>query len=153
MKSAFPLLLAAMSGACYHYAPISADAVQPGTGVRARVSAGHAEQIAPLLGRTDARLLVGRYLATNADTLIVEVPTTERVAQSAGPLTLNQRVGIPRSALLDLETRVLDRRRTTLVAGVAAFVVASFLVKTFIIDPGRERGPTDPGGTELLPRR
>ena len=146
----FTLLLAA--GGCYMYAPISAATVAPGTSLRARITASHAEQIAPLLGGVDARLLTGKLIDTRADTLIIEVATMERVHSAGVSQSLNQRLGIPRSEILELETRTLNRRRTTILAGAAAFVVASFLVKTLIIDPGGERGPIDGGGPELRPR-
>ena len=145
-----PLLLAA--GGCYMYAPVSTASVAPGTSLRARVTASHAERIAPLLGGVDARLLTGKVIATRADTLIIEVATMERVHSAGVTQSLNQRLGIPRSEILELETRTLNRRRTTVVAGAAAFIVASFLVKTLIIDPGGERGPIDGGGPELRPR-
>ncbi len=151
LKRLFPALLATV-GACYRYAPINADALRPGTSVRARIGASQAEQVAPLLGMADARLLTGRYVASVSDTLILEVPTSERVVGPAGEQTLHQRVGIPRAALLELETRTLDRKRTSIVAGTAALVVGSLLVKNLVIDPGREQGPTGTGGTELLPR-
>lgn len=143
-----PLQLVVLGG-CYRYAPVAPDGIRAGEGVRARISANHAERIAPLLGRSDARLLVGRYLTTTADTLLVEVPTVV----AAGTPTLHQRIAIPRDALLELERRTLDRKRTALAAGAAVAFAGSILVKNFIIDPGRERGPTEPGGNELRPRR
>jgi hypothetical protein len=146
------LLLAPVLCACYRYTPIEPATVQRGTEVRARVSAALAEQFAPLLGTTDARLLVGTVLSNESDTLLMEVPTSSRVAAAGGFQQLNQRLRIPRGALLELEERSFSQRRTTVVIGAAALVVGSILVKTLVLDPGKERIPTDPGGTEFRPR-
>lgn len=137
---------------CYSYAPIQIAALQPGTEVRARIGLASAQQIAVLLGTPDARLLVGTVVHSGADTLLLEVPTAHRVAVSGGTMTLRQRVGIARPDVLELEARTYNRRRTTLVAGAAAVIVGSVLVKTLVLDPGKERLPTDPGGPELRPR-
>ena len=145
------LFALALPAGCYSYAPVAPAAAQPGTEVRARVSAARAQQIATLLGTTDARLLVGTVLHAPGDTLLLEVPTSTRVASAGTLLTLRQRVGIAHRDVLELEERTFNQRRTTLVAGVTAFLVGSVLIKTLVLDPGKERMPTDPGGTELLP--
>lgn len=137
---------------CYSYAPIQPATVQPGTEVRARIAAASARQIATLLDTPDARLLVGTVVHSGADTLLIEVPTSHRVATSGGTVTLRQRVGIARPDVLELEVRTYNRRRTSLVAGAAAVIVGSVLVKTLVLDPGKERLPTDPGGPEFRPR-
>jgi hypothetical protein len=125
--------------------------LQPGEDVRMRITAGMAEQIEPLLGRTDARLLSGTIIATGADTLIVEVPTTARMARSGTYQTLNQRVSIPRSSLLELESRSLNRTRTWIATGVAAAVVGAIVLNA-TVERGGSGGP--PGGSppELRPR-
>jgi hypothetical protein len=147
------LLLLPLLGACYTYAPIEPAALTPGQSLRARISGAHADQIAPLLGRSDARLLTGRLIANDGDALVVEVPTTERAAVGGVFQTLNQRVTIPRVSILELESRTLDRKRTTLasIAGVVALGV--ILVQTHVIDPGGSRMPGEGGGPEFRPHR
>lgn len=144
----FALLL---SGGCYTYAPLDPARAAPGLQVRARITGTQAEQIAPLIGVTDARVLSGT-IVHGGDTLIVEVPSGARIATAGVIQSLNQRVSVPRAAIVELESRTLNRGRTAAVAGVAIVVVGSYLVKALIIDPGRERSPIDPGGTELAPR-
>jgi hypothetical protein len=130
--------------ACYTYAPIDGVRAQPGTNIRARVSAATAEQIEPLLGVEDARQLRGLVIANGGDTLIVQVPTTVRTPVGSTMHTLQQRVSIPRAGILELEESRLDRTRTTAlaVAGVAAVatVVARIAIK------GRSGGPPGGGG-------
>jgi len=146
-------LLLLLSTACYTYAPLDPASAQPGTEVRARVSARSAEQIATLLGTTDARLLTGTVVRAGPDTLLVEVPTAARVASAGGTVTLHQRIGLARPDVLELEQRTFSRARTTIVVGAAALVASSYLLKTLVFDRGRERVPTDPGGPELQPWR
>lgn len=139
----FPLL-----AGCYAYAPIDPAAVRPGTSVRARVSAAGADRIAPLLGASDARQLSGRLVDTRADTMIVEVPSV-RQTSLPGMELLHQRVSIPRSDLLELETRRLDRLRTAAVAGSAAILLAVIAINALENDPGTGNTPPGGGGNEV----
>jgi hypothetical protein len=138
----FALLAPALLTGCYTYAPIQSSAVQPGTGVRARVSATAAEQVAPLLGVTDARLLTGTLIDNRAGVLIVEVPT---IAQSGGAgssvQSLYQRISIAPGDLVELESRTLDRRRTAIVVGAAAIIAGSATIAALKGGPGLDRPP------------
>src|SRR3954470_20049590 len=122
LRAALPMLLLA---GCYTYAPVQPAAVAPGTGVRARVSASAAEKIAPLLGSSDARLLAGTLIDNSSAGLIVEVPTMVVAGIAGASQTLNQRVSIAPGELLELETRKLDRGRTTLMVGIVTAIAGS----------------------------
>jgi hypothetical protein len=76
--------------------------------------------------------------------LIVEVPTAVQAALAGLAEPLHQRVSIPRTDLLELETRRLDRFRTAAVVGSVAIIVGAIAVKAL----GNERGSggTPPGG-------
>lgn len=143
------LFLVPVLAACYTYAPIESATVQPGMSVRARISAATAEQIEPLLGTTDARLLSGVVVGNLRDTLTMEVPTTARTLVGRSMQTLKQRVTIPRSAVLDLEQSTLDRVRTTAVASAALVIVGSVVIRAIISDPGKEPIPGGGGGPDL----
>ena len=136
------LALALLLGGCYTYRPLDAARVQPADKVRLRISAASAEQVGPLLGRTDARLLSGVVIAAGADTLIVQVPTTFQMSPGQA---LHQRVSIPRSALFEVESRTLSRSRTALVTGAATVTVVAILLKARVIGPGKS-GPPGGGG-------
>jgi hypothetical protein len=140
-----PALLCALPllTACYAYASIDPAGVQPGTNVRARVSAAAAERLGPLLAISNARLLSGRLVENRADTMIVEVPTITQASVGTSIEALHQRVSIPRAELLELETRRLDRLRTTALAGSAAIVVGAVVIKAINGEPG---GGNPPGG-------
>jgi hypothetical protein len=133
---------------CYTYTSIDPARIQPGTGVRARVSGTGAERIAPLLGTSDARLLNGRLLDTRADTVIVEVPTVMQTASGGSIERLHQRVSIPRADLLELETRRLDRFRTAALAGSVAIVVGAVVISVINGESGGGGGPGGGGPPE-----
>lgn len=116
-----------------------------------RITAGTAEQIEPLLGRTDARLLAGTVISTAADTLVVEVPTTTRLAGSGTFQTLNQRVSIPRTGLIEVENRSLNRTRTWLITGATAVIVGAIVLRATVEGPGTGGEPGG-GPPELRPR-
>jgi hypothetical protein len=142
-----PLCLFPIVTACYAYAPIEPANVQPGAGVRVRVSGAASDRLAPLLGVSNPRLVSGRLVDTRADTMIVEVPTVVQASMGSSVETLHQRISIPRSELLELETRRLDRFRTAAVAGGVAIVIGAIVIGALGDDPGYN-GPPGPGGNE-----
>lgn len=144
----FSLITLPLLTACYAHAPIEPAAVRPGTAVRARVSGAGADRIAPLLGTANARFVSGRLVETRADTLIVEVPTIMQASLAASAERLHQRVSIPRTDLIELETRRLDRFRTTAAVGSAAIVVAAIAVKALRNERGGPGTPPGGGGNE-----
>jgi hypothetical protein len=145
--STLPALLLLCS--CYRYEPLQPASLEPGAAIRMRISGTVAEQVAPLLGSSDARVLVGRVISVGADTMIVEVPTTVRAEVGSTAQTLNQRVSIPLSSILELETRTLSRGRTAAVVGAAGVVTVAVLVKGFNLSPGKEQPPTGGGPADL----
>jgi hypothetical protein len=140
---ALPLL-----AGCYTYSPIEPASIQPGTSVRARVTGAAADRLVPLLGTTSGRLVRGRLVDSRADTMIVEVPTVLGATVGGTMETLHQRVSIPRTDLLELETRRLDRVRTTAVAGSIALVVGAVVIKSLTGNRGSEQPPGGGGGVE-----
>jgi hypothetical protein len=137
-----------LTTACYTYSPIDAARLQPGMNVRARVSVETAQRIEPLLGTQDARLLSGLLIDNAGDTLIVQVPTTVRTNVGSAMHTLQQRVSIPRSGILELEQSRLDRTRTTAIT-VAGVVAVAAVVAKIAIKGGGSLPPGGGGGPEL----
>ena len=138
------LVLVPLLAACYTHAPIEPNALHPPASIRARVNAATAEQLEPLLGVDNARLLRGVVIASSPDTLIVEVPTGVRAEIGSSVQTLNQRVAIPRTSIVELETRRLDRLRTGLVVGSASVLAGALIYRAVQGGRGRE-GPPDGG--------
>ena len=140
-------MLVGLAG-CYSYATIDPGMIQPGTGVRARINAQTADQLEPLLGM-ETRILTGTVIATASDTLIIEVPTAARTASGGRIVALRQRVSVPRSGLLELESRTLNRGRTTLVAVGTTAAVTALVIGSYVYGPGRDKPPTGNGGPDL----
>ncbi len=145
----FPVapLMVALTG-CYTYATIDPATTLPGASVRARINAQTADQLEPLLGM-ETRLLAGTVIATAPDTMIIEVPTAARTASGGSIVALRQRVSVPRSGLLELESRTLNRGRTTLVAAGATAAVTALVIGSYVYGPGRDKPPSGNGGPEL----
>ena len=139
MRGLLPLL--PFLAACYIHAPIEPNAVRAHTNIRARVNAATAEELEPLIGIADARLLSGVVISASPDTLIVEVPTSVRAEIGSSVLTLNQRVAIARASIVELETRRIDRLRTGLVVGSASLLAGALIYRAVRGDPGSGRPP------------
>jgi len=149
IRIGFPFGAALLFAGCFSYLPVTEPGqLAPGLSVRARVSPIAAARIGPLLGSRDARLLDGTLITNSTDTLIVEVPTVMADAREFGR-TPNQRVSILKNELLELEVRRMDRMRTMAVAGTAAIVVGSILIKSLRGEPGKEPLPGG-GGTDAI---
>lgn len=145
-------LLALLAG-CYTYTPLQPRQLQPGDRVRIRVTAAEAERVQPLLGRTDTRVLAGQVIATGTDTVIVQVPVTMQTAGAGSYQPLQQRLSFPRDALLEVEQRALNRRRTAIVAGVATVIAGAIVLRATVVGPGKAGPPGGGTPTELVPRR
>ena len=133
---------------CYTYAPIEPAMAHPGMNVRAHVSGATAEQIEPLLGISNARMVSGRLIDNRGDTLIVEVPAVFRAEIGSSIQTLYQRIAIPRAGLYGLETQRLDRTRTTAVTAASAIIVGALIIRAVKGTPGKEGLPGG-GGTDF----
>jgi hypothetical protein len=143
-------IFAALS-ACYTYAPIDPVSVAPGASVRARVNPTTADELAPLLGlRTQT--LGGSVISTSPDAMIIEVPTAASTPVSGGIVTLRQRVSVPRSGLLLLESRTLSRTRTAVAVVGTSVAVGTVIVGAYVLGPGKEKLPGGDGGTDFTIR-
>ena len=142
-----PVLLAG----CYTYAPIQASSLQPGMGVRARISAAAAEQVAPLLGVSDARILTGKLIDNASGTMIVEVPTMVPARAGASAQSLSQRISITPGQLVELESRQLDRGKTAIVVGAVVVIGGSAAIAAFKGGPGLDRPPGGSSTDAKLP--
>jgi len=147
----FALLAPAFLAACYTYAPIQSSSVSPGVGVRARVSASAAEQVAPLLGMTDARVLTGTLVDNRSGVLVVEVPTVAQSGTGSSAQNLYQRISIAPGDLVELESRKLDRKRTALVIGAAAIIGGSATIAALKGGPGLDRPPGGSSSDAKIP--
>ena len=144
------LFALAFCSACYTYAPAPSDLSTVTTGklVRARISSEQAQAVEPLIGR-ETRLLDGTLVGTNADSVLIEVPSTARTMTGGGVEVLHQRLAISRSGITEMQVKTLSRGRTAAVGFVAMAAVGYILLDALNIGPGKEKSPTEPGGQDF----
>ena len=142
MKRSAALLLPVLVTACYTYAPGDVAAVQPGTGLRARISPTAAARIEPLLGTSDARVLTGTLIENSSGALLLEVPVSVQPSIGGTPQSFFQRVSIARADVIELDTRQLDRTRTGLLVAAAAVIGGSAALAALHGGPSSDRPPT-----------
>lgn len=147
--SLFALFAPLVTG-CYAYTAAQPGSLSAGVTVRARITPAAGERVAPLLGTTP-RMLTGKLISDVRDTLIVEVPAVMTAEIGSSVQTLHQRVSIPRSEIVFLEIREVDRMRTFALVGSAAVVVGAVLYKALKGEPGSERPPGGGGTDNLVP--
>ena len=151
MKRSLPLIAVSLSAACYSYAPVQAGSLAPGSGIRARVSATAAERIAPLIGADNPRVLSGKLVDNANGTLIIEVPTVVQAGLGGSAQSLYQRISIAPLDILELESRRLDRQKTTLVVVGGAVVAGLAIAPILKNSPGSEHAPSGSSSESKIP--
>ena len=113
---------------CFAYVPSSPQEIAPGEGVRLRLSAQEAMRYADLR-LPNPRILEGTLLERSDSELMVEASIgaghTDRGSQ-----ILLQRVTVPLTGILDVESRHLDRFKTGLLVGGSAALVTALVIKS-----------------------
>jgi len=128
MKKLISLLLAPMLlTGCYNYSVVDPASVSPGMAVRARISASAAPRYSTMLGTSDARLLTGKLVDTQAGALTLEVPAVPMGTVGAQE-GLVQRVSVARGDVIELESRKLDSKKTGILIGTASVGVGALIV-------------------------
>jgi len=136
---AFALSLSAVG--CYTFEPVALEELRPEMQVRARLTPAQAAEISDLLPDQD-RLVEGTVLEGGMDQLLLLVPVA--TANRRGRLeTLNQRLGIPHSGLVEVELKELDRWKTGVLGAAGAVVVGFVIYKSL---SGGSSGNTPGGG-------
>lgn len=137
-----PVLLLAMTVACYSYRPASVPEPPAGQGVRLMLSDSGTTALAALLGPSTAAV-AGVVVTSSPDAYLISVRETRtrsgRDADWAG-----EQVSIPRSLVSGLEGRYFSRRRTVLAA--TGLVAALFVARDAFAGAGGVFGGGPPGG-------
>ena len=84
----------------------------------------------------------GSLVERNGDTMVLEVATTSAVGVGSAAQTLHQRVALAPSDVTEVETRTLNRTRTSAVVGAIVVAAAALAVNYLHDDPGMDRPPT-----------
>ena len=134
-------------GGCYHYTPMHLDEVVPAQEIRTRVSLQQAEILEEIIPNRDTRVVEGRVAEILRETLYLDVAVSSEV-RGTRVESLRQRVDIPFSSILEVESKQLSRGRTAALVVGGAFLLGSF-VAIQVIDSGGEGSPPDgPGAPE-----
>jgi len=140
---------AATAGGCYTYAPVAPASAPVGAAVRVRLTPEEAERVHGVLGRDD-RLLEGTVMEAVPDAVVIAVPTTAgTAAPGLASARLHQRITVPVPAVVELETRRLDKLRTGLLVGGIAAVLGTVIGTQFIGSDSPE-GQDKPGDDRLV---
>jgi len=136
---ALALILCALG--CYTFEPVALEELAPDMQVRARLTPAQAAEISEVLPDQD-RLVEGTVLEGGTDQLLLLVPVA--TANRRGRVeTLSQRLGIPRSGLVEVELKQLDRWKTGVLGAAGAFAVGFVIYKSLT---GGSSGSTPGGG-------
>ena len=152
--AAFLLSLHLLS-ACYRYVPSSRDALAPGADVRLGLTPAGATQLAPILGNQTTSV-EGRVLHTTETGFVLAISATLKSLGENGGASLSRTVWagdsltIPAMAVSGVERRLLDSRRTTLVAVLGA-AAATAAVRIIVHAVGSKSGGPDDGGGVITP--
>lgn len=127
-RGPFVVVVTLLLPACYTFQPVPVEELEPGMEVRARITAAQATEFQEVLG-DGARVLDGRVVRAEAPAgsihLSVPAATTER---SGVRRTFRQEVEIAPSALLEVEIRELNERRTYFLVGGAVALAGGIIL-------------------------
>jgi hypothetical protein len=136
-----------VSAGCYHYLPVEPGDVPPGSTVRVRVTDAQTrrfENVVPV----DGRLIQGKIIEQDPAVLLLEVPILTDLRGNRVE-TVSQRIDLPRSDVLDMEIRSLDRGKTALVFGVGGVAAVALVTRT-LVGAFNSDNPTPPPGSEIV---
>lgn len=139
------IALAVVAAGCHTFQPASVGSVAPGERVRARITGAFSDSLAPLLQREDARTFEGTVVSETSSSLFLDVPVQQELRGMRFE-TLNQRVEVPASAFVELETKRLDKGRSIAAGGIVAAALGTLVVVALSKRSGGGNRPGTPGG-------
>ena len=135
---------------CHTFTSSGIGEVSPGDVVRARVSGSFSDSLMQVLDGSDVgREVEGTVVEGTADAIVIDVAVTKGF-QGMRRLDLNQRIRLPASELVSMESRRLDRGRSAIAVGGTVAGLAFVVAREFFGDAG---GSQRPGTTGPLERR
>lgn len=140
-----PIALVILASGCHTFQPASVGDLTPGESVRVRVTGAFSDSLATMLPLEDPRAFEATIASGGPSSVFLDVPVQQQLVGMRFQ-TLNQRVEVPTSAFVEVETKRLDRGRTLAAAGVAAAVAATVIVVQLRKDSGGGGLPGGPGG-------
>lgn len=128
--TALVLLACFAASGCYSYSTMSLGDVSVGQDVRARVRSDEADSVATIMGYRSSTIEGRAMSPVDAQGLLLAVPS-QAPTQTGEVRQLYQRLLLPRSTILELEQRRLDKVKTGALVAAVALVAGFIAVKSF----------------------
>lgn len=137
-----PIVLLAAATGCHTFQPASVGDLTAGQSVRVRVTGAFSDSLTSVLQTEDPRRFEAVVASREDSSFFLDVPVQQSLRGMRFE-TLHQRVEVPTSAFVELETKQLHKGRTIAAAGVAAAVIGTVVAYQLSKDSG---GGTIGGG-------
>ena len=141
--------------ACYRYVPSTRDALAPGAEVRVALTPEGTSQLVPVLGN-QTTAVEGRVVHASDTAYVLALSGTLKAVGENGSTSLSRTVwagdsvAIPGVAVGGVERRLLDSKRTTLLAIIGA-ATATATVRVLVHAFGGKSGGGGDGGGVITP--
>jgi hypothetical protein len=140
---------ALFGSACHVYAPLDQPVPTLGSAVRVSITPDAAQRVARETGRPALQQVDGQFVGSQGDSVRISVliDRDPRYAQQ----TLRQVFSFSQSDVVQYQSHVFSRRRTTLL-GVGAVGLLALLISQYASsggDPGPTDGGPDPGSPAI----
>lgn len=134
------LLATLAASSCFSYHVVSPDEVSPGQDVRLRLTVEESARYQDLR-LADPRLLEGELISAGGAEILVRA-SIGAGDPTRGTRVLVQDVSVPRSGILEVELRELDKTKTGLLVGGGGAVIVAAILRSGS-GSGRRSGPGD----------
>jgi hypothetical protein len=141
--------------ACYRYVPSTRDALAPGAEVRVSLTPAGTSQLVPVLGN-QTTAVEGRVLNATDTSYVLALSGTLKSLGGNGSSSVSRTVwagdsvAIPGAAVGGVERRLLDSKRTTLLA-IVGTAAATATVRVLVHAFGGKSSSGGDGGGVIMP--
>lgn len=130
-----PMVFLSAATGCHTFQPASVGDLTAGQSVRVRVTGAFSDSMGSVLQTEDPRRFEAVVASREGSSFFLDVPV-EQSLRGMRFETLNQRVEVPTSAFVELETKQLHQGRTIAAAGIAAAIIGTVVVYQLSQDSG-----------------
>jgi len=137
-----------LSSGCYTFQPAAIEDVLPGQNIRARVTGAYSDTLGVILQR-DVRVFEGKVFEAADSSILVDV-SVEAAFRGMRLETLNQRVEIPHTVFVDVETKELSKGRTFMAVAAVVGVISALVIGQVFQDTGGADRPGSGGPQDAV---
>jgi len=144
-KFLVPVATILVASGCHTFQPATAGDLTPGESVRVRVTGAFSDTLANVLQGEPVRVLEGVVASDDGSAIYLDVPVRQELRGMRFE-SLSQRVRLPTSEVVDVETKRFDKGRTIIAGGAAAAAVGAVVAVQLSKESGGGNPPGSPGG-------